>query len=108
MGDHAYQMSSSDDKRGDGYMNAYEPLTSKVPWLPIIGNHEYYDNAIFHRFLNQSYGVQLSSGATSLPHGAKQCGHQYGCATQAEISGRHPTLLNDERITADSALGTFT
>lgn len=103
MGDHAYQMSSADDHRGDGYMNAYQPLASQLPWIPVIGNHEYYDNAYFHRFLNQSFGVQLRTG----PQPAGFCQHDSGCATGEEIAGRHPTLEGLETITADSALGTF-
>jgi len=103
MGDHAYQMSSADDRRGDGYMNAYQPLSSKLPWIPVIGNHEYYDNAYFHRFLNQTFGVQLTTGAVP----AEFCAHQKGCASADDIAGRHPTLSGLETITADSALGTF-
>eukprot|EP00051_Salpingoeca_urceolata_P011653 m.144696 g.144696 ORF g.144696 m.144696 type:complete len:710 (-) comp17202_c0_seq1:136-2265(-) len=103
MGDHAYQMSSDDDRRGDGYMNAYQPLAGTVPWLPVIGNHEYYDNAFFHRFLNQSYGVQLGRGPVKAPF----CGHQNGCASQEDLMSRHPTLDPEDSITADSALGTL-
>eukprot|EP00039_Didymoeca_costata_P019413 m.337443 g.337443 ORF g.337443 m.337443 type:complete len:712 (-) comp18135_c0_seq1:199-2334(-) len=104
MGDHAYQMSSDDDRRGDGYMNAYQPLASQVPWLPVIGNHEYYDDAYFHRFLNQSFGVQLGRGGAVK---ASFCEHQFGCASQEELDERHPTITSKETITADSALGTL-
>eukprot|EP00035_Acanthoeca_spectabilis_P002739 m.89244 g.89244 ORF g.89244 m.89244 type:complete len:732 (+) comp11720_c0_seq1:37-2232(+) len=103
MGDHAYQMSSADDRRGDGYMNNYQPLATQVPWIPVIGNHEYYDNAYFHRYLNQTFGVQLPEG----PVPAGFCGHDNGCADADELSGRHPTLAPGEKITADSALGTL-
>lgn len=41
-------------KRGDGYMDAFEPILSKVPWLPVIGNHEYYDGTSLYRYVNQT------------------------------------------------------
>ena len=36
QGDHAYNLGSADDRRGDGYMNALQPLTTKVPWMPVV------------------------------------------------------------------------
>lgn len=39
MGDHAYQMSSDDGMRGDGYMIAWERVLSRVPWATVMGNH---------------------------------------------------------------------
>ena len=41
-------------KRGDGYMDAFEPILTKVPWLPVIGNHEYYDGSSLYRYVNQT------------------------------------------------------
>ena len=38
-GDHAYNLDQGDDRRGDGYLNAYERVLAHVPWLPVIGNH---------------------------------------------------------------------
>lgn len=35
------------------------------------------------------------------------CGHDNGCADASEIEGRHPTIAEGEKITADSALGTL-
>ena len=43
MGDHAYNLGFSDDRRGDAYMNSLQPLLASCPWFPIIGNHEKYD-----------------------------------------------------------------
>ena len=38
MGDHAYQMSSDDGTRGDGYMLAWEGVLTATPWLAVMGN----------------------------------------------------------------------
>ena len=84
------------------YMNALQPLTATLPWMSIMGNHEYYDSERFHRFLNQSFGSQLgrATGAVS----AGWCGHDLGCA-EGSLASRHPSLAPGEKITADSALG---
>ena len=61
MGDHAYNMGIFDDKRGDGYMVAFEKVLSQVPWLPIMGNHEFYDGANkLNRYLNQTDGSAVA------------------------------------------------
>ena len=61
MGDHSYNIGQMDEHRGDNYMNAYSEILSRFPWMPIIGNHEFYDNEFFHRYLNQTYGVIYDS-----------------------------------------------
>ena len=38
MGDHCYDLGMQDDRKGDAYMNALQPLTATCPWIPIIGN----------------------------------------------------------------------
>jgi hypothetical protein len=40
MGDHAYNIGNDNDRRGDAYMNAWQPTLTTLPWFPIIGNHE--------------------------------------------------------------------
>jgi hypothetical protein len=37
IGDHAYNLGAEDDLRGDGYLQAYSQLVSRVPWVPVIG-----------------------------------------------------------------------
>jgi hypothetical protein len=54
LGDHAYDWARGDMKRGDGYMDALEPVISTIPWLPVIGNHEYYDGHSMYRYINQT------------------------------------------------------
>jgi len=55
-GDHAYDMGLANDRRGDAYMNVYQPTLSSCPWLPIIGNHEANDGDHFQRYLNMTWG----------------------------------------------------
>ena len=35
MGDHCYDLGQADDRRGDAYMNAMQPLLSVCPWIPM-------------------------------------------------------------------------
>ena len=72
LGDHAYNEGESDERRGDGYMSAWQPVLANCPWMPVVGNHEFYDGADLYRFLNQTWegwgkiaGGQASSTATS-------------------------------------------
>jgi hypothetical protein len=41
MGDHCYNLGEANDRRGDAYMNAFQPALTMLPWFPIIGNHEW-------------------------------------------------------------------
>jgi len=41
MGDHCYNLGMANDRRGDAYMNAWQPALTTLPWFPIIGNHEW-------------------------------------------------------------------
>ena len=36
MGDHVYFWAGDDSKRGDAYMNAWQPALAECPWMPII------------------------------------------------------------------------
>jgi len=65
MGDHAYDLGYAQDRHGDAYMNAFQPVLASCPWLPVIGNHESYlgpggdkvPRATTERYLNQTWGV---------------------------------------------------
>eukprot|EP00658_Telonema_sp_P-2_P036281 TRINITY_DN2627_c0_g1_i2.p1 TRINITY_DN2627_c0_g1~~TRINITY_DN2627_c0_g1_i2.p1 ORF type:complete len:362 (-),score=81.73 TRINITY_DN2627_c0_g1_i2:331-1416(-) len=63
MGDHAYDMGNGGDKRGDAYMNAYQPALSGCPWVPVIGNHEGNDGDHEFRYLNMTFGETLGYAA---------------------------------------------
>lgn len=55
MGDHSYNEGESDETRADGYMSAWQPVLANCPWMPIVGNHEYYDGAELQRYLDQTW-----------------------------------------------------
>jgi hypothetical protein len=78
LGDHAYNMAMGGGSRGDAYMLGMQPLVTRIPWAPVMGNHELegspfgaYCNASEYcqgRYLNQTSGLMvaaLASGATS-------------------------------------------
>merc|ERR1711920_1107418 len=50
MGDHAYNLGFTDDRRGDAYMNVFQPVLRGCPWMPIIGNHEADDGDHYKRY----------------------------------------------------------
>jgi hypothetical protein len=53
-GDHCYNEGDVDERRADGYMQAFEKTIGNVPWMPIVGNHEFYGTNL-GRFLNQTW-----------------------------------------------------
>lgn len=55
MGDHAYNEGEGDERRADAYMSAYTNTLSQCPWMPIVGNHEYYDGAELGRYLDSTW-----------------------------------------------------
>ena len=68
LGDHAYNIAAADGLRGDGYLNAFQRVIgAAVPWVPVLGNHEYYENDEFHRYLNQTWG-EVYGGPSDHTH----------------------------------------
>ena len=92
MGDHSYNIGQFDEHRGDNYLSAYSRILKRMPWMPIVGNHEFYDNEFFHRFLNQTYGVIYNDTNSNLNN------------KKADISYKWNNNMND-RSTATSPLG---
>ena len=35
MGDHAYNMGNGNDYHGDAYMQAFQGVLARCPWLPV-------------------------------------------------------------------------
>lgn len=52
MGDHAYNMNSNEGDRGDGYVESFSEVIAHTPWIPVIGNHEYYNGDECTRYDN--------------------------------------------------------
>ena len=40
QGDHAYNEGDGDERRADGYMQAYEQTIANAPWMPIVGSSQ--------------------------------------------------------------------
>ena len=57
LGDHGYNLGGDDERHGDAYLDSMQPLLSKVPWIPLLGNHEFFDGDFFNRYLNQTFGM---------------------------------------------------
>merc|ERR1712070_1145868 len=55
IGDHAYNEGGDDEARGDAYMNMYQDIISKCPWIPVVGNHEYYDGEQIKRYQDSTW-----------------------------------------------------
>lgn len=74
MGDHAYNMGNGDDYHGDAYMQAFQNVLARCPWLPVIGNHEStmgngkdrVDASSEQRYLNQTWGVIFGQDGTEI------------------------------------------
>jgi len=68
MGDHAYNIGFSNDRRGDAYMNAFQKVLSQCPWFPIIGNHESSDGDHYAHYeaiaWGEVYGTQADAEKT--------------------------------------------
>lgn len=50
-----YNEGDFDERRADGYMNAFQPILANVPWVPVVGNHEFYSSAELNRYLDQTW-----------------------------------------------------
>ena len=54
LGDHAYNLGGASGRRGDAYMNAFQPTLARCPWLPLIGNHEGMDGDLSRRYVRRA------------------------------------------------------
>ena len=93
MGDHAYNLGFSDDRRGDAYMNSLQPLLASCPWFPVIGNHEASDGDHFKHYEQIAQGEQIgnaghtyvSSTATSALGSFLTKGTLYGMGSHKQV-----------------------
>jgi hypothetical protein len=99
-------LGAEDDLRGDGYLQAYSRLVAKVPWVPIIGNHEYYDGDNAYRWLNQTNFVPLIDDNTTAAHGNARDGSSSSSSKTQPFLRSHPQAdgaAEDNRIRANRA-----
>ena len=50
VGDLAYDINDQNGQNGDDYFNSLIPVVTKLPYLPIAGNHESLDDAAMFNF----------------------------------------------------------
>ena len=63
--DHCYNEGDADEKRADAYMQAYERVIANTPWMPILGNHEYYVKFGATSYTPHCTKVRRASGSVS-------------------------------------------
>jgi hypothetical protein len=84
-GDHCYNEGDVDERRADGYMQAFEKTIGNVPWMPIVGNHEFYGTNL-GRFLNQTWegwGPLPMEESESTASGSAPAAHRLQGGTSA-------------------------
>ena len=78
-------------------MNAFQPIIANVPWVPVVGNHEFYSSAELNRYLDQTwetYGdipdddanITITDTATSALGSFLSKGNFYAAAAQSNTS----------------------
>merc|ERR1712232_179422 len=92
MGDHAYDLGYSGDRRGDAYMNVFQPVLQSCPWLPIIGNHEADDGDHYKRYeqiaageMIGEMGLGINSTADSALGQHLSLGRLYGTGIHSSV-----------------------
>jgi hypothetical protein len=96
MGDHAYDLGYAQDRHGDAYMNAFQPVLASCPWLPVIGNHESYlgpghdkvPRDTTERYLNQTWGIvygQETDSSTTALGSLLTKGTYYGVGSHGSV-----------------------
>jgi 3',5'-cyclic AMP phosphodiesterase CpdA len=90
LGDLAYNEGDDDERRGDGFMTAFQDVLARVPWMAILGNHEYAAGAKLGRYLDQNF-------------------QGWGPIAGANLTAADRAALAEMRVvsTATSALGAF-
>ena len=98
-GDHCYNEGDADERRADGYMQAFEQTLSQTLWMPVVGNHEFYSGTNLTRYLDSTWekwgpleGLQQGNDQASSPTELQTWGGEDG------LSGH---------TSATSALGAF-
>lgn len=77
LGDHSYNMAMDGGLRGDAYMLGFQPILTSIPWLSVMGNHEYEGSPFGeycqslkppinceYRYLNQTGGLLAIGNAS--------------------------------------------
>jgi hypothetical protein len=54
-GDIGYAQGDDDERQADAFMQAFEQVIANVPWMPIVGNHEFYQGTNLSRYLDSTW-----------------------------------------------------
>jgi hypothetical protein len=54
-GDVGYAQGDDDERQADAFMQAFEQVIANVPWMPIVGNHEFYQGTNLSRYLDSTW-----------------------------------------------------
>lgn len=104
MGDHCYNLGMANDRRGDAYMNAFQPALTALPWFPIIGNHEW-----VYRNLQPGESRGHGDGDSGRHYEAIAWGEAYGVSGDSipfpGTGALPPSPPNTLGSTATTALG---
>ena len=77
MGDHAYNEGDNDERRADGYFQAFQEVLTSCPWMPVVGNHEFYAGALLGRDLNATWqGWGQPNANPQQQQQQRRCGQQ--------------------------------
>ena len=99
MGDHAYNLGYSGDRRGDAYMNAMQPLLSGCAWYPVIGNHEASDGDHYNHYMTIAWGEVYGNDPPHTSSATSALGHLLSKGTMyASVHNAVPS--NTSRYTA--------
>eukprot|EP01062_Namystynia_karyoxenos_P005016 TRINITY_DN1176_c0_g1_i4.p1 TRINITY_DN1176_c0_g1~~TRINITY_DN1176_c0_g1_i4.p1 ORF type:complete len:777 (+),score=233.84 TRINITY_DN1176_c0_g1_i4:83-2332(+) len=83
MGDHAYNEGDSDERRADGYFNAFQKVIASCPWMPVVGNHEYRAGTKLGRYLDSTWDKWGPIAGGDLPGNEFAAGPAEGTADTA-------------------------
>jgi hypothetical protein len=82
-GDLAYDLSVAESAVGNAFMNAIQPVASRVPYQPCAGNHEWEaDGSLFTSYVARFRGVAL--------HAGRRCGSNSSPAARSVRQHREP------------------
>ena len=65
IGDMAYNLDTYEGKRGDEFMNAVQPIASKIPYQVVAGDHENEKDFSYRQYNNRFKMIDRKSGKTN-------------------------------------------
>jgi hypothetical protein len=104
-----YNQGDQDERRGDGYMSAFQQIISNTPWMPIVGNHEFHGGTKLRRYLDQTWEKWGPVAGGDVPNSTNSTSGYTSSPPLHEAKGgsfdAHAQELNAGMSTATSPLG---